>query len=142
MFCKLVLIFISSIFFNLNAEEVHQFTGKHFFASYIGCDHKALSNAENLKESMTNAVKASGANLLNSVDYVFPPDGFSMVLLLSESHASIHTYPEYNTCFIDLFTCGDNCSAESFNAVLAEYLKPEYIEQKLILRGYEVEVLD
>ena len=122
-------------------DKAYEFNGKHFIASYSGCDHEALVNLEYLREAMVNAVEASGASLLGQCDYVFPTDGLTMVLLLSESHASIHTYPEYNTCFIDLFTCDEKCSSEAFDAVLQEYLKPEFIEKKLLLRGYDVKEL-
>lgn len=141
MLQKLFLAFVFVIAAQLSAEGVHQFTGKHFVASYVGCDHEALADLETLRETMESAVEASGASLLKSCDYVFPPDGLTMVLLLSESHASIHTYPEYNSCFVDLFTCGDNCSSEAFDAVLQEYLKPEFVEKKLFSRGYHVEEL-
>ena len=67
---------------------------------------------------MEQAVEACGATLLNSARHVFPPDGMTIVMLLSESHASIHTYPEHNSCFVDLFTCGLDCQAEEFDAVL------------------------
>ena len=57
-----------------------------------------------------------------------------MVLLLSESHASIHTYPEYNSCFVDLFTCGQKCSAEKFDMYLREYLKPKQTDSRIQVR--------
>ena len=93
-----------------------------------------------LMTTMEAAVKACGAKLLlKSADYVFPPDGFTAVLLLSESHASIHTYPEYNACFVDLFTCGSRCSAEKFNRVLREYLKPQEEHSRVLLRNQDIQ---
>jgi S-adenosylmethionine/arginine decarboxylase-like enzyme len=56
------------------------------------------------------------------------------VLLLAESHASIHTYPEHQACFVDLFTCGRACSAERFDAVLRQYLRPASVQRRTMLR--------
>ncbi len=83
---------------------------------------------------MTESVKACGAQILDSSKYVFPPDGITMVLLLSESHASIHTYPEYNSCYIDLFTCGERCDYRKFEEALEQYLQPESIDQHVLER--------
>lgn len=111
--------------FSLQAEEPqYQFVGRHFVAQYYDCDPVALNNIKGLSTAMQQATIASGAQLLKSVDYAFEPCGFTLVLLLAESHASIHTYPEHKACFIDFFTCGTRCSAEKFDACLRSYLHP------------------
>jgi S-adenosylmethionine decarboxylase len=117
----------------------YQFAGKHFFASYLECDEEALRNIDNLINAMDNAVTSSGATILNKCSHTFPPTGLTLVYLLSESHASIHTYPEFNACFIDLFTCGDSCSSEKFDTALRAYLKPKQVTDKLFLRHHSNE---
>ena len=114
--------------------ESYQFYGRHLVAQYYECDGPALSDTEQLSAAMKRAVIASGARLLGSADHRFDGSGYSMVLLLSESHASVHTYPEHGACFVDLFTCGQKCSAEKFDKVLREYLKPQRIESRIIVR--------
>lgn len=138
MIKKYVLILLLSLgFFGLHAnEEVdYEFKGSHFVASYVGCNHDKLANVQALKAAFLLAVHACGATVLEAVDYVFPPEGLTMVALLSESHASIHTYPEHNACFIDLFTCGSSCDADKFDEALQEYLKPEIIHSTLFDRS-------
>jgi S-adenosylmethionine decarboxylase proenzyme, Bacillus form len=104
--------------------QAYDFKGKHFFASYKECDEQALINIDALKEAFELAVNSSGATILK-YDYVnFLGNGITATFILSESHASIHTYPEHNACFVDLFTCGDHCSWEKFDAILERYLKP------------------
>ena len=115
-------------------SEEYQFYGRHFIASYYDCDHAALTNLEQLSKAINLAVSASGAQSLKSCEYIFEPDALTMVVLLSESHASIHTYPERNACFVDLFTCGTRCSAENFDEVLQAYLKPQKVSSDLIER--------
>lgn len=116
----------------------YQFAGRHFLASYLDCDAEAIADVPALKEAMTQAVLTSGATLLNQSEFIFEPDGLTMVFLLSESHASIHTYPEHRACFVDLFTCGDHCDAQRFHTVLAAYLHPETTNIKLLARNEEI----
>ncbi len=131
----LVLCMVASY---ISGNEYH-FRGKHFIASYSGCNEEALKDVERLAEVMHEAVLQTGATVLDSVEYVFPPDGLTMVFLLGESHASIHTYPEHKACFVDLFTCGDHCSSEKFDAYLRKYLTPTTVNQKMLIRHEDIE---
>jgi S-adenosylmethionine decarboxylase len=117
----------------------YQFYGKHFLVSYCDCDQEALRDTAQLSKVMSQAAEASGATILKTSEYVFSPDGLTMVILLSESHASIHTYPEHGACFVDLFTCGDRCSHEKFDAVLRDYLKPGNVDGRLLIRNQGIE---
>ncbi|OGN64582.1 MAG: S-adenosylmethionine decarboxylase proenzyme [Chlamydiae bacterium RIFCSPHIGHO2_12_FULL_49_9] len=105
----------------------------------MGCDLKAIGDVEGMIHAMDAAVKASGATVLDEAHYTFPPNGLTIVYLLSESHASLHTYPEHGACFVDLFTCGDRCSAEKFDEALRFYLKPQEVSARLFLRNESVE---
>jgi S-adenosylmethionine decarboxylase proenzyme len=115
----LLLLIISS-----GAAEEYAFVGRHFLASYYECDSRAIGDTSGLEEAMIEAAAASGATVLGEISYSFEPEGFTMVIMLAESHASIHTYPEFGACFIDLFTCGTRYSAEAFHQHLRAYLKP------------------
>lgn len=129
--------FFSSFLFGLEDEgmqNVYHFKGVHFLASYCECDAEALTNLEALEQAMVDAVKECGATILGAKHHVFPPDGFTMVILLSESHATIHTYPEHGACFVDLFTCGEKCSSAKFDEVLRRYLHPKRVVEKTLVR--------
>lgn len=117
----------------------YQFRGTHFLVSYSDCDVEALSDVESLSQAMYEAVKECGATILDSSRWVFPPNGLTMVILLSESHASIHTYPEHKACFVDLFTCGEKCSAEKFDAAMRAYLKPKIVKERTLIRNEEIQ---
>ena len=129
-----VILLLCVLGASLSGQDVYQFYGRHLLAQYYDCDHDAMCDRTQLAEAMKKAALASGAKLLSAEDYRFEGDGYTMVLLLSESHASIHTYPEQNACFVDLFTCGQRCSAEKFDAALREYLKPKQIESRILIR--------
>ncbi|MCB1118082.1 MAG: adenosylmethionine decarboxylase [Chlamydiia bacterium] len=113
----------------------YEFSGNHFVASYYGCNEQALIDVQRLEEVMLEASIASGAQVLNSISHHFDGQGLTMAVLLSESHASIHTYPEHRACFVDLFTCGEHCDHEKFHHVLAEYLKPRHYSGDLFDRN-------
>ena len=133
-------IFAFFLFASAYAEDF-AFKGTHFIASYSECDDTALRDVKALTIAMEKAVQACGAQILDSSCYIFPPDGMTMVFLLSESHASIHTYPEHKACFVDLFTCGDHCSFEKFDAALQEYLQPKVVNQKIMDRHQGIDVI-
>ncbi len=60
------------------------------------------------------------------------------VAVLSESHASLHTYPEHESCFVDIFTCGDRCNVESFDVVMQRFLQPATHSHRVIRRHEEM----
>lgn len=120
-------------------EAEHRFAGKHFVASYLDCDREAMGDVERMVEAMDRAVAASGATILGKTPFVFPPNGLTVVYLLSESHASLHTYPEFGACFVDLFTCGDTCTPEQFDAILRDYLRPKEVNARVFLRHEGIE---
>ncbi len=130
-----IFFFLFFIYGSLFAEECdYAFQGNHFIASYYGCSYEALLNIKELQKTMIQASKNSGAGILDYSDYQFQGGGYTLVILLSESHASIHTYPEHHACFVDLFTCGDHCSHEVFNEALSTYLKPADAHVRTLVR--------
>jgi S-adenosylmethionine decarboxylase proenzyme len=138
-FIFLCSLLVASFLGAAEHEVTHEFMGRHFIASYLECDSAALTDVKRLSSTMKSAVKACGATILDSCEYIFPPDGMTMVILLSESHASIHTYPEYGSCFVDLFTCGENCSAEIFDQKMRAYLKPKNVNKSVLIRNQQIQ---
>ncbi len=120
-------------------SEEYEFHGIHFLASYGECEMEALTDIKELRNTLLLAAEKSGATILKFQDVVFFSNGFTMAILLQESHASIHTYPEHKACFIDLFTCGNHCSSEAFAEVLEKYLKPKKICKKTLIRNELIE---
>lgn len=116
-------------------EREFRFEGKHLIANYTKCDVERLQDVQGMMAVMEEAVRVCGATVLDKSYYVFPGNGLTMVILLSESHASIHTYPEHGACFIDLFTCGDRCDHAKFDAVLRAYLNPQAVVQEVLIRN-------
>ncbi len=117
-----------------SSDRQFAFSGRHLLASYSGCDRSALIDVERATAAFHAAIRASGATLLRSAEHTFPPHGFTAVALLSESHASIHTYPEHDGCFVDLFTCGAHCNVEAFDAELRRHFRPKKVSLQIVER--------
>ena len=108
----------------------HRFEGKHYLASYKDYDEYSPKMFMN---KVNRGIKASGATILDSKVHMFENGGMTAIVLLSESHCSIHTYPEHRSMFVDLFTCGD-CDPMKFHEVVTEYLKPKIVKFDIITR--------
>jgi len=100
--------------------------GVHFQADLGGCDADLLSDKPFLHRLCIEASTAAGATVLESLSYKFGPAsenaGVSILVLLSESHCSMHTYPEEGVAFVDFFGCGPNVQVDQFFAVIRRSL--------------------
>jgi len=82
--------------------------GKHFLLNLYGCPFKLLDDPVILIDLLENAAYDSGAHVSQSIYKKFKPQGVTVLTLLSESHISIHTWPEDGNAAVDIFTCGDS----------------------------------
>jgi len=85
------------------------YLGRHILAEFFGCNPNVLNNVELIKEKMVQAAVECGATVVQSCFHMFNPYGVSGVVIISESHLAIHTWPELGYAAVDLFTCGENC---------------------------------
>ncbi len=81
--------------------------GRHVLAEIYGCDFEILNDVKKVEEIMVNAALESGAEVREYVFHKFSPQGVSGVVVISESHLAIHTWPELGYAAVDVFTCGD-----------------------------------
>ena len=80
--------------------------GRHLILDLYGCDPGILDDYEELECLLRTALNMAGANILRIFGEKFEPQGVTLLALLAESHASIHTWPCEGYCAIDLYTCG------------------------------------
>jgi S-adenosylmethionine decarboxylase len=116
-------------------EEEHLFHGVHVFGELYGVESKLLDDVKLLESALKKGISKSGATLCNIQIKQFEPNGITILALLSESHASIHTYPEKGALFFDAFTCGDRCKPEQIAEALIEALNPRNNDLNVIKRG-------
>jgi S-adenosylmethionine decarboxylase len=108
--------------------------GAHVLADFWGCQFEKLDDADLLMNSLRQAAKSANMTILGEESYKFIPQGFTGLLLLSESHISIHTYPERGYAAIDVYTCGGGMTQKAID-LLREVLQPAHIQQMLVQRG-------
>lgn len=97
------------------------YLGNHLLVELYNCNSNLINDVLKIEELLLEAVKISGTNALNSTFHKFSPHGVSGVVVISESHFSIHTWPEYGYCALDIFTCGNEIKSH----LALEYLKKE-----------------
>lgn len=109
--------------------------GRHVAVDAWGVDFDLLNNAEALQTHLVDAAEACGATVLSVQSKQFEPQGATVLVLLSESHLSIHTYPEKGFAAIDCYTCGETVDPELAVVHLINVLKPKTMYAKKLIRG-------
>lgn len=99
-----------------------QYLGRHVLAEFFECDPNVLNNPTLVEKYMLEAALECGATVVQKCFHLFNPHGVSGVVIISESHLAIHTWPELGYAAVDLFTCGEQCDPK----VAYEYLKERF----------------
>lgn len=116
---------------------VHDPRGLHLLADLRGIEAAKLTDAAWLEKLMREAASAAGAHILFCHLHSFgPQQGVTGVLLLAESHISIHTWPEYGFAAADIFMCGQ-AQPQLALEVLNAALQPASSQIQTIVRGAE-----
>jgi S-adenosylmethionine decarboxylase len=100
-----------------------------------GVRYDLLNDADWLQNQLVEAAEITGATVLSVQSRQFEPQGATVLVMLSESHLSIHTYPEKGFAAIDCYTCGETVDPQSAVDRLMEVLKPERVHAKKLIRG-------
>ena len=95
--------------------------GRHLIVELADCDRAVLDDLHLLQTHLEEAVRRSGATMVKAVFHRYNPQGVSGVIVIAESHVSLHTWPEYGYAAVDFFTCGD----------VDPYQAHEYLRQAL-----------
>lgn len=72
-----------------------------------------------------HVARLPGVTIINSIKHEFPGGGISGLILLGESHAAIHTWPELDRAWIELATCGDPAALDLFVQFKADNGRPQ-----------------
>jgi S-adenosylmethionine decarboxylase len=109
--------------------------GLHILADLYGVDFDKLDHVEDIKELLEGAVKYAELSKLSSHFHQFHPHGATGVILLEESHISIHTWPEHGYAAIDVYTCGGREKTFKAMEYIIKKLKPKRVDEKVAERG-------
>ncbi|APM38980.1 adenosylmethionine decarboxylase [Clostridium kluyveri] len=122
--------------------------GRHILAEIYGCDGEILNNKDFIEKIMVDSALKAGAEVREVAFHRFSPQGISGVVIISESHLTIHTWPELGYAAVDVFTCGDrinpwdacNYMTEKFNAknMTATEIKRGIFEQVVEVKASNI----
>ena len=114
--------------------SIHQPNGTHLLADMSGIEPGVLSDCAKIERLLREAAAAAGAQVLHSHFHGFGPGlGVTGVVLLAESHISIHTWPEHGFAAADIFMCGAAQPQLALD-VIEEALQPECSEVRTVDR--------
>jgi len=115
--------------------------GRHVLAELYGCSSEILNDQAKIEEIMINAALEAGAEIREVVFHQFSPQGVSGVVVISESHLAIHTWPEYEYAAVDVFTCGTSVDPWVSCHYLKKFFKSKRMAAEEIQRGvFEMEI--
>ena len=109
--------------------------GRHLLLELYDCNNDLLNQTETIEMFLKEAAKLVGATIVDTTFHHFSPYGVSGVVVIAESHITIHTWPEYDYAAIDVFTCDDSIPVERIVDYLVAKFEAGKFEQKLIKRG-------
>lgn len=107
----------------------------HFIVEFYGCDRELISSSREIRRLLQGVVRKAKLTKIRSYFHQFKPAGVTGVILLRESHISIHTWPELGYAAIDLFTCGARKNVLEAYRILIANLRPRRIKKREIKRG-------
>ena len=81
--------------------------GTHLILDLYECSAEVIGDNDRLSQGLVDAVREAGATIVESLFHDFSPGGLSGVIVIAESHVTIHTWPERRYAAVDAFTCGD-----------------------------------
>ena len=117
----------------------NQVLGRHLLVEFYGCHADILNDVELICDIMKEAAIQAGATVVDKMFRKFIPHGVSGMIMIEESHLSIHTWPEHGYAAVDLFTCGENVDPHRGFELLKGSLQSDQYVVREIMRGLQGE---
>lgn len=109
--------------------------GIHYILDFYECNNKYLTSVSKINNIMKMASNIGKFNIVKSCFHQFKPYGVSGVMVLKESHFTIHTWPEYQYAAIDIFLCDINNSIGKVVEYLSNVFETDNYKITKIERG-------
>jgi len=109
--------------------------GRQIIVELYDCETQKLNNIDFIEESLLFATKQSKATIISHDFHKFNPHGVSGVIVIAESHVSIHTWPEYGYAAVDVFTCGHSIDPWIIQEHLEQVLEAGKVSSMELNRG-------
>jgi S-adenosylmethionine decarboxylase len=120
----------------MSADAAHSsHSGRHVLAELTACPAEMLNNPVALEACFRQCAVDGGATLISSHFHHFSPQGVSGVVVIAESHITVHTWPEVGYAAVDVFTCGRPDIAEKIMSLIASALQAGQVQKTSFARG-------
>ena len=93
-----------------------------------GIDDKILNDSDKLENALLEALKEDKFTILEKASHNFQPRGFTLMILLAESHVSIHTYPEHHSLYFGLYSCRGEGDGRKTYEIFKEKINPRSVD--------------
>ena len=110
--------------------------GRHFIVEASGCK-EIIGEVDRMQEVLVEAARRAKEQVWAVSFYRFPPNGVSGVVVISESHLSVHTWPEFGYMALDIYTCGEESLPEVAVDYVVEQVGAVYSHVTEITRGLD-----
>lgn len=113
--------------------------GRHILAEFHGCNAAILNDVAKVERVMVDAALEAGAEVREVAFHKFSPQGVSGVVVISESHLAIHTWPELAYAAVDVFTCGERVDPWEACRFMVERFQASDVDATEVKRGQKKE---
>ena len=116
-------------------EASGEVLGRHLIVDMTGLSPAVLRDGDRIMRVLKDALALAGFHLIRSVEHHFVERGagFTGMVLLAESHAAVHTYPEREYLALDIFACGSIDPSRVMDALVSE-LGPVGVDVRTLTR--------
>jgi len=109
--------------------------GWHGLMEFSGCDPERLKQVRGVREAMLEAARLAGGTVVKQVFHRFKPWGVSGVVVIAESHLTIHTWPEHGYAAVDVFSCSRKLRQGEVWRYLKRELGAKRVQVQRVRRG-------
>jgi len=113
--------------------------GMHIIMELYGCPAELIAHVPSVKQIFDEIIDKAEIHRISEAYHQFKPRGVTGIILLEESHISVHTWPEYGYVAMDIYTCGSEEKAIEAAKIAEKLFMPTKILKKELLRGLEHE---
>ena len=110
----------------------------HTLLELHGCDAVLLKNADALRPLLLDAVRSGNGTVVTEIFHNFSPHGVSGVIVISESHVAIHTWPEHGFAAVDIFSCSSALDQVKIEDSIRKALHATHVTRRVFQRGQAI----
>ncbi len=111
--------------------------GHHYIVEASGCNPEILKSVEKVERIMVKAAEKAKVQVWSISFHRFRPHGVSGVVVISESHLSVHTWPEFQYVALDIYTCGGKARPDEAVEYAIQEFGAKSVHVTEITRGLE-----